>query len=216
MSRRITKRIKILVEGKTEENYFKGFKEQPELKLYIKTVNMNGGGYSNFLKQLKKEDETGFLAIFIIIDLDKALIEKKALEELIKYCDAKNKHSIVPYFLIGNNKDFEFFVCCHCPNYKNNDTHHYITKHFGYKSLEELKADNKIFDFLNKNRRSYKNTIQKLKQNQPHYFSHQYSVRKEGVDISILLRPKKTTITDNSLNYNHSNIYELFDILLEL
>ncbi len=49
-----------------------------------------------------------------------------------------------------------------------------------------------------------------------HYFSHQYSVRKEGVDISILLRPKKTTITDNSLNYNHSNIYELFDILLEL
>ena len=117
MSRRITKRIKILVEGKTEENYFKGFKEQPELKLYIKTVNMNGGGYSNFLKQLKKEGETGFLAIFIIIDLDKALIEKKALEELIKYCDAKNKHSIVPYFLIGNNKDFEFFVCCHCPNY---------------------------------------------------------------------------------------------------
>lgn len=214
MTRKIKKKIKILVEGPTEENYFDSFNKEPNLEFSIKPVNMAGGGYSNFLKILKKEDALGFLAVFIFIDLDKSNSEKKELDILIQYCNSRNKSSDIPYFLIGTNKDFEFFSCTHCINYKNQDTSSYITNTFKYKSVAEFKADTKIFQFLNnKKNRSYKNAINKLKKIGS-YFSHRYEIEKKGIDITIKLKGE-LLLDDTKLVCQHSNIYEFFEIMIE-
>ena len=35
------------------------------VELVLKPINMHGGGYSNFLRQIKKEAQTNYLARFI-------------------------------------------------------------------------------------------------------------------------------------------------------
>lgn len=212
MSRKSKQRLKLLVEGDTEENYIKGLKNNPDVKLSIKPVNMHGGGYTNFLNQLRKESPLGFIAIFILIDLDKAIEEEKQLQKLINYCNVKSKTSKIPYILIGTNKDFEFFACCHCPNYKNRNTNQYIIKTFGYKDVNKFKADAKIYNFLNKDNRSINEALTKLSPQKPTYFKHIYKKQKKGLDITIKLS-EPVIINQDALTSYHSNIYELFDLM---
>jgi len=155
----------------------------------------------------------GFLAIFIFLDLDKANQEKQQLQDLINYCNNKNKASKIPYFLIGTNKDFEFFACCHCPNYKKTDTSKYIVNKFKYKSLSEFKSDCNIFLFLNKENRSYKNVINTMK-NIDTYFTHSYIKKEKGLDITIKSKGN-IKINSDTLSNQHSNINEFFDIIIK-
>lgn len=67
------KRIKLLVEGHAEDNYFQSLNNNKDIKIKITPTNMKGGGYSNFINKLRKESTLGFLAIFVVIDLDKQL-----------------------------------------------------------------------------------------------------------------------------------------------
>lgn len=53
MSRRvweIKKNFKVFCEGDTEFNYVNEMKRQKRLSIALKLVNMEGGGYSSFLK----------------------------------------------------------------------------------------------------------------------------------------------------------------------
>lgn len=202
-------RLKLFVEGDTEYNYMYKLKYKKNVILSIKVVNMHGGGYKNFLQSIKKESSLGFTAIVIIIDLDKAHTDKKNLDKLIDFCKDKNQRNNIPYILIGNNKDFEFFACCHCPKYKNKDTKQYITKEFHYKSLGDFKADKNVFEFLNKNGRSSDIALKKLK-SRP-FFNQKCSVKKRGLDITIKLSDFE--LYESALSYNHSNISDLFDII---
>lgn len=211
MTKNIQQKLMLLVEGDTEEHYMKEFKNSPDVKFSIKPVNMHGGGYTNFKNRLRKEQTKGFLAIFILIDLDKAFDEEKQLKELVDYCKMKNKHSPIPYILIGTNKDFEFFACCHSPNYKKTNTDQYISKNFGYQDVAKFKADSKIYNFLNRDNRSFKEALNKLSPKQKTYFKHEYKKEKKGLDITIKL--SKTIINPDALTSLHSNIYELFDII---
>lgn len=202
-------RLKLFVEGDTEYNYMYKLKYKKNVILSIKVVNMHGGGYKNFLQSIKKESSLGFTAIVIIIDLDKAHTDKKNLDKLIDFCKDKNQRNNIPYILIGNNKDFEFFACCHCPKYKNKDTKQYITKEFHYKSLGDFKADKNVFEFLNKNGRSSDIALKKLK-SRP-FFNQKCSVKKRDLDITIKLSDFE--LYESALSYNHSNISDLFDII---
>ncbi len=155
----------------------------------------------------------GYIAIFIFIDLDKACSDKNNLEELIKYCNMLNKSSDIPYFLIGTNPDFEYFSCCHCPKYKNRNTSNYIVKAFTYFSVNEFKGNSKIFDFLNKDGRTYNNAVNYLKTLNS-YFRHDFKIEKKELDITIKLMKKYVLVDQNQLSVNHSNIWEFFDIVL--
>ena len=57
-------------EGDTEYNYIDEMRRQKRLSITLKPVNMKGGGYSNFLEQVKTDGTTNCLAKFIIIDGD--------------------------------------------------------------------------------------------------------------------------------------------------
>lgn len=68
-------------------------RRQKRLSIALKPINMKGGGYSNFLEQVKIDGTTNCLAKFIIIDGDRAVMEegeKKNLRELLEYCILQN------------------------------------------------------------------------------------------------------------------------------
>ncbi len=205
--------IKLFVEGYTEENYFKNLRKSRNVEISYKEVNMKGGGYTNFYNEIRKSSDSGFIAIFIVVDLDKFIKEPnqvKPFNKLLKYCQDKNKNGKIPYFLIVSNSDFEYFACCHCSKYKNNDTTAYIINKFNYKSLDDFKNDEKIYSFLNSNFRSYTNALTKIRSQTP-YISNLYNKDEKGLDIKIKI--KRTVIESGALNYFHSNIYELFEII---
>lgn len=213
MTREGKLRIKLFVEGYTEENYFKNLRKSNNVEISYKEVNMKGGGYTSFLNEVRKSPDSGFIAVFIVVDLDKFIQEPdqgEPFKKLLRHCKNKNKSGKIPYFLIVSNKDFEYFACCHCLNYKNTDTTAYITKKFKYKSLEEFKEYEKVYNFLNSNSRSYTNALSKIRYQKP-YISNQYKKEVKGLDINIKI--KRTEIESGALNYFHSNIYELFEII---
>jgi len=87
---RVTKKnFKVFCEGDTEYHYIDEMRRQKKLSIALKLVNMKGGGYSNFLEQIKIDGTANCLAKFIIIDGDRAIAdegERKNLRELLEYC----------------------------------------------------------------------------------------------------------------------------------
>lgn len=57
--------------GDTEYNYIDKMRKNQGVELVLKPINMHGGGYSNFLRQIKKEAQSNYLAKFIIVDADR-------------------------------------------------------------------------------------------------------------------------------------------------
>lgn len=216
--RGVDKKIIMFVEGDTEENYFSIFKQQQNkgLKIMIEKVkNINGGGYSSFLKQLKKnEPEYGYLAIFIILDLDKIGIEgeKENFDELVKYCKRRNKESNIQYFIMGTNFDFEYFLCKHSPEYKNGEIKRFVKEKFNYTSIDNLKADKRIYIVVNKNGCSYKVACESLVGKKA-YIRNNYVMSEKGIDIK--LKNKKIEINEDLLIIKNSNMDEFFDIVLK-
>ena len=114
---RTTRKIfKVFCEGDTEYHYFDEMKRQKKLSIALKPVNMKGGGYGNFLEQIKIDGATNCLAKFIIIDGDRAVAddtEKKKLQELLEYCILQNRNERIPHFPIVDYPDFEYIACLH-------------------------------------------------------------------------------------------------------
>lgn len=127
-------------------------RRQSKFSIALKPVNMKGGGYSSFLDSLRTDGSKNCLAKFVIIDGDRAIKEegeKKNLRELIEYCSSQNKYERIPHLLIVNSPDFEYVSCLHTPNYKEQDVKQYIEKEMGYKSIDDFKADKKVYHVLN-------------------------------------------------------------------
>ena len=64
---------------------------------------------------------------------------------MIKRLNELNKISDIPYILIINNNNFEYFVYIHCSNYNNSGPEIYICNHFGYNSLSEYKSEEELY-----------------------------------------------------------------------
>lgn len=129
--RTLKKRYEIFCEGDTEYNYTDKMRKNQGVELVLKPINMHGGGYSNFLKQIKKEAQTNFLAKFIIVDADRILNDSKEKEyfrQLLEYCRIQNDKGNTPIFIIANNPDFEYVACLHDEDYKGQSMKSYITK----------------------------------------------------------------------------------------
>lgn len=215
MSRQIQQNVKVLVEGYSEKYYISGLKKNTTTVLNIHPpVNMDGGGYTNFIKEVKKLDYKACVAIFIIIDLDKADSDKENLYKLINLCKQKTSNTKIPYFLIGTNSDFEYFSCCHSNTYKDTDTSAYILNTFNYKTITDYKSDSKIYSKLNAAPYSYSNAITKTKNRymtNNTFFKNDYTVSINGANISIKIN--SSNINSHSLAFKNSNIFEFFNII---
>lgn len=204
------KNFKVFCEGDTEYNYIDEMRRQKRLSIALKLVNMKGGGYSNFLEQVKTDGTTNCLAKFIIVDGDRAVVEdgeKKNLRGLLEYCILQNRSGRIPHFLIVNFPDFEYIACLHTPKYKGQNVAQYIIKELGYESVDEFKADEKVYNVLNTNENSYASMLSLLRKENC-FVINNYSICKKQFEI------KTTTIYDwNKLGRKGSNINEFFEVM---
>ena len=204
------KNFKVFCEGDTEYNYIDEMRRHKRLSITIKPVNMKGGGYSNFLEQVKTDGTTNCLAKFIIIDGDRAVEEdgeKKNLRELLEYCILQNRSGRIPHFLIVDYPDFEYIACLHTLRYKGQNTAQYIIKELGYKSVDAFKADKKVYNVLNTNVNSYALMLSLLRKENC-FVINKYSISKKQYEIKI------TTIYDwEKLGRKGSNLNEFFDVV---
>lgn len=208
--RRTKKTFKVFCEGDTEYNYINELRRQKKLSIALKMVNMKGGGYRSFLEQVRIDGTTNCLAKFIIIDGDRAVSdegEKKNLRALLEYCILQNQSGRIPHFLIVNYPDFEYIACLHTPQYKGHNVAQYIVKEMGYKSVEDFKADERVYYMLNSNGNSEELMRTLLKEENCFIVNH-YSVNKTKYEIKV-----KSVYDWEKLGRNGSNINEFFDVI---
>lgn len=216
MAREPQIKIQLLAEGNTEVNYFRSLRMKENLKITYREVNVKGGGYLNFLKQVKKEADLGYLAKVILLDYDLAREkegEKKNFKNLLDYCIEKNRHGRIPYILIVNNYDFEYFACLHSSKYNNQDTSQFIIDTYKYKSIEGYKSDEGIYDKLNSNGNSYQQAISTLeRQKKKTVISNKCELTKKG-SIPIITN-KQIIYVPEADTYKNSNILDFLNLIL--
>ncbi len=211
IERVLKKRYAIFCEGDTEYNYTDKMRTRQGVELVLKPINMHGGGYANFLKQIRKEAQSNYLAKFIIIDADRINSvpgEKENFVKLLEYCRLQNDKGNTPIFIIADNPDFEYVACMHDLDYKGQDTKNYIVKTWGYKDLDAFKNDKEVYDFLNTGKRSYTNLLETIR-NQPKLISNLYEIKKKTFDICI----RKTLFSADTIDRRGSNIEDFFDVI---
>lgn len=208
--RETKKNFKVFCEGDTEYNYIDEMRRNKKFSIAINQVNMRGGGYSNFLEKVKTDGTKNCLAKFIIVDGDRALAEegeKKNLRELLKYCILQNQSGRIPHFLIVDYPDFEYIGCLHIPKYKGQSVSQFIVKELGYKSIDEFKADKKVYNVLNTNGNSSDLMLTLLRKDNC-FIVNEYSVKKKLYEIKV------STVYDwEKLGRRGSNINEFFEII---
>lgn len=186
-------KIQLFAEGDTEFNYFKSLRTKKNLKITYKEVNVGGGGYKNVISKMKKESDMGYLAKVVIVDYDLAREkegERQNFKNLVDYCISKNKNGRIPYILVVNNYDFEYFSCLHSSDYKNQDTTKFILDKYSYKTLEEYKSDTKLYDKLNSDGNSVLIALEALnnqncKQRRQTVVSNSCAISQKGIEIKI-------------------------------
>lgn len=209
-ARTTKKTFKVFCEGDTEYHYIDEMRRQKKLSITLKLVNMEGGGYRNFLEQLKTDGTSNCLAKFIIIDGDRAVVEegeRKNLRELLDYCILQNQSERIPHFLIVNYPDFEYIACLHMPEYKGQNAARYLMKEFGYKSIDAFKANTKVYHVLNANGNSYEQMLSVLRKENC-FILNRYTINKMQYEIKV-----STACDWEKLGRNSSNINEFFEVV---
>ncbi len=207
--RELRKKFVVFCEGDTEYNYIDGMRLKQGVELALKPINMQGGGYANFLEEIRKEAGNNCLAKFIIIDFDRARRhsgEKAKLMELMDYCKLQNTSKKIPHFLILDNPDFEYVACLHMESYQGQDVKKYIEQTLGLGDLERFKAMKGVYEYLNEKSNSYRRMLSRL---QKKVVENHYRINK--ADFSILI--DDTKIVWENENVRGSNINEFFEVI---
>lgn len=216
MSRKVRetkKNFKVFCEGDTEYNYIDQMRRTKKFSIALKPVNMKGGGYSNFLEQVRTDGGANCLAKFVIVDGDRAINEegeKKNLRELLEYCILQNKSGRTPHFFILDYPDFEYIACLHTSKYKGQNVAQYIVKEMKYKNMEEFKADKNIYNVLNTNGNSAETMLSSLRKDNC-FVINKYVINKRMYDIKI-----NTIYNWEHLGLKGSNINEFFEVMQSL
>lgn len=209
--RELQKRFVVFCEGDTEYNYIDKMRKNQGVLISLKPINMHGGGYANFLAQIKKESKTNCLAKFIIVDADrlkKHSGEKDGFLKLVEYCRLQNDKGVVPHFLIVDNPDFEYVACLHIPEYNGQDVTRFIQTRLNFQTLEQFKKHPLVYEVLNNGERSYKVLLNRIRGKEK-FVKNSYVIKKKNFDISIT----KTDVTLDFLDRRGSNIEEFFDVI---
>lgn len=211
MNRRLTqKTFKVFCEGNTEYHYFDVFKKTKRLSLRLRPINMEGGGYASFLRELRKDASTNCIAKFVVIDADKALTDRselERLEELVSYCKIQNDSKRVPHILIIDSPSFEYVACLHSPKYTGTDVSRFIISQYHYRSIGDYKADTRIYDVLNSNGNSYSVFLNKCNRTNT-VINNSISVKPSKFNLDV-----KMLIDFSNLRVKCTNLFDFFDVL---
>ena len=118
----------------------------------------------------------------------------------------------IPYFLLVNNHDFEYFACLHSPLYKNGDTTQFITKTLKYKSLNDFKADEKVYYVLNSSPNNKEIALSRLKHDKrATTIQNQMFIKSKGIEI--IIKNDNIQLNPDTSVYQNSNIIDLFNLI---
>ena len=207
--RALRKKFVIFCEGDTEYNYIDAMRLKQGVELALKPINMQGGGYTNFLDAIRKEASNNCLAKFIIIDFDRVKKhsgELPKLMELLRYCELQNDSGRIPHFLISDNPDFEYIACLHIADYREQDAEKYIERDLGFGKIEKFKAMRDVYDYLNAGDNSCHLMLSRLRKK---IVINRYRVNKSNFEIKIT----GTELVWEHGNERGSNINEFFEII---
>jgi hypothetical protein len=209
--RELRRKFEVFCEGDTEYNYINHMRRNQGVELSIKPINMKGGGYRNFLNEVKTKGQVNCLARFIIMDADRMDSnsgECFAFEQLLEYCRQQNKKKGVPCFLILDNPDFEYVACLHADSFSGQPSENFIRDGMGFKSIADFKRKEDVYEFLTSGRYRYENLLTRLKGSRRALFNC-YIVKRKSFDVEI----KTTVFNKADLVARGSNIDEFFDII---
>lgn len=210
--RKIEKVFKVFCEGDTEYNYINEMRRQLKLSIALKPINMKGGGYTNFLDNIRVDSNTNCVAKFIIVDGDRAIDyvnEEYQLRKLLEYCIIQNKSGRTPHFLIVNCPDFEYIACLHIPAYRGKNVAQFIVNQLGYRNVDEFKADKNVYNVLNTRGNSIEVMLSSLRSTN-RFIQNKYTFNKRTLSIAV-----ETTYNWDKLGYQGSNINEFFEMVME-
>jgi len=110
-------------------------------------------------------------------------------------------------YIFLNYPDFEYIACLHTPQYKGQNVAQYIVKELGYNSVDEFKADKKVYNVLNADGNSSNLMLSLLKKGNC-FIVNEYDIKKKLYEIKI------STVYDwEKLGRKGSNINEFFEII---
>lgn len=210
--KKLSKRIVVYCEGGTEENYSNGLKKRikevdPSTKVAIKPEDIGGGGYKSFYDELIKEPDSNCIARVVLLDLDRYTTHPEERPEFMKLVElsrgSMSKH--VPCILIGSYEDFEYCLCCHDAQYKDGDTTAFLTKKWGYSSLDECKADENVWKKAHTGKRSCKQAVDHLA-GRPKAIKNAISAVKGTHSVKLA----DVTFDDEKISGRGSNFEDLF------
>lgn len=154
-------KIKFLVEGPTEKNYFKDLLKDINYKLHIDIEDVGGGGYSSFTNKINI-NKVIYDIIIVIADLDRVSNhknEKGNLKTLIKLIEKENKKNNI--FLTFRN--IETWIEATFDYRVSN-----LTSELGYTGSSKGKND--IYKRLKDKNARFENGISKFKKKDLYYY----------------------------------------------
>ena len=205
--KQLSKVVHVFCEGDTEYHYFNVLKRIEHLGFSLKPVDVCGGGYSKMLDAIKKSSPFGVLARVVLLDFDRyvsIISERAVFDEIVNYINSQNKKGIATFFIVSN-PDFDDFVLLHDLKYSfSNKTT--ILKNNGYKSINELKADDNVFLKFNSDPKNYNNALNRI--NPRHILDNIFKYDKTNV-----LFKNTILVNINNQSIKSSNVIDLFEII---
>lgn len=184
-SRSLSKKYTVYCEGKTEGRYIDGLRrwlaaEKPDVQVRVEPVDVGGGGYREFEKLLRREPDSNCVGRIVMLDYDRYLTqpeEREAFSRLVRLSQ-ESADKRVPVVLVVSNERFEYALCCHDPEYHDEDPGRFLVRAWSYRSAEEIKSDGGIWDKAHFGERGHDVALGHL------------SARKGVMDYSLRWEPK--------------------------
>lgn len=214
--RRFSKKIVVFCEGQTEKHYLNGLKKwlserDPSITVRIEPVDMKGGGYDAALRKLRIEPDSNCIARLVVMDYDRYLdipSERIAFGQLVQFSQLSMNRQI-PTVLVISNANFEYALCCHDPIYRGEDPSSFLKKEWGYGTLGDVKADDRIWDKAHEGERSHEGAMKVLSE-RPALISNELKIKKSAHSISL----SKVSFNEENTSVRSSNLSDLFKVLM--
>lgn len=213
--RSLTRKFTVLCEGKTEARYIDGLKkwlasDHPEVKLSVEYIDVGGGGYAEFERRLRAEPDSNCLARFVLLDYDRCLnnqAERRAFSRLVEMSHLSRDRR-VPLVLIVSNESFEYALCCHDPDYRDDNPESFLVRKWGYRDSGDVKSDVGIWSRAHLGQRGHHVAVK-------HFGNGKRVLKNELVweKASLRLKLKKVSYSPERENTRSSNLDDLFRAL---
>lgn len=205
------RKFEVFCEGDTEYNYINHMRKKQGVEISLRPINMKGGGYANFLNEIKTKGQSNGLARFIIVDADRMQShsgEDAAFLRLLEYCRQQNRKKAIPCFLILDNPDFEYVACLHAADFSEQATEKFIRENMRFPSMTEFKRKEDIYEFLTSGIYRSENMLKRLRGSRK-ALCNRYIIQRQNYSIRIA----ETVFNKADLAVRCSNLEEFFDVI---